>query len=135
MKIEISTKKRTVPVEFTDLDLKFEIELTDESLVKIEEFMKDAKNVNEKYGEDLDSIMNFVADGLDTLLGGGAFDELYKHIPSSLELLNVLITISTQFSEYAIKELDLEKKPQAQQEKAQEYIQNQKQRRTVKRVH
>ena len=135
MKIEISTKKRTVPVEFTDLDLAFEIELTDDNLIKIEDFMENSKKVEENYGDDLDSLMNYVADGLDTLLGEGAFDDLYEHIPSTLELLNVLITISTQFSEYAIKELGLDKKkPQTQQEAAQKYIQNRQQRRSLKRA-
>lgn len=135
MKIEISTKKRTVPVEFTDLSLKYEIELSDENLSNIEHFMNNAKNVENEYGDDLEALMNFVADGLDTLLGEGAFDELYEQIPSSLELLNVLISISTQFSEYAIKELDLEKnKPKTQQEAAEKYVQNRQQRRNLKRA-
>jgi len=103
MAIKINLNTTVIPVEIGQH--KFEINMTDEKEVafqtKLNKFLTDIQELNEEKPEDTEKLTTLVADVLDSLLGVGSFDTLYKEVPNTGILLGVLMDLVTEFSKEA----------------------------------
>jgi len=100
MAIKLNLKTTLIPVEIGEF--KFEINMTDEKekafQVKLNEFLKQAEQLNETNLEDEEKLHTMITQMYDELLGAGAFDQLYAHTPNVGILLGVFMELVTEFS-------------------------------------
>ena len=121
MAIRIQTEKPVIPIELGDL--KFEFDVSDESVKK---FREDATKVQKELTnitvEDEDKALELTKDvlkrGYDLILGEGAFEKVYNLSPSVLITMKYLEQIVEGIAA-ELKALGFE---QSSQEKAKKYL-------------
>lgn len=126
MAIKIQTEKPHIPIEFGNLNFKFD--LTDESIKAYREnhskLQKDLEGINIDEDDEaaIEQVRDLLERGYDLTLGKGAFAKIYKEVPSVILLLNYFEQLMNGIGE------ELKKrgfKPSAQ-EKARKYLANKK---------
>lgn len=96
--IKINVEKTAIPIEIGDL--MFEFDITDKA---IDKFRENALSVEQDLmsldadqydNKDLGQVKEVLRKGYDTLLGVGAFDQVYKLSPSVSVMMNYFIQIT-----------------------------------------
>lgn len=126
MAIKIQTEKPHIPIEFGNLN--FQFDLTDESIKTYRDnhikLQKELENIKIDPDDDaaIEQVRDLLEKGYDLILGKGAFEKIYKDIPSVILLLEyfpkLMEGISDELSKRGFK-------PSAQ-EKARKYLANKK---------
>ena len=103
MAIKLNLNTTIIPVEIGDFN--FEINMTDEKekafQTKLNDFLKQAEQLNESHSEDEEKLQTMIAEMYDELLGDGAFDQLYAHTPNVGILLGVFMQLVAEFAKEA----------------------------------
>lgn len=123
MVIKINTRKSTIPVEI-DEDLKFEIDMSDESLQQnravFEKFHAAAQDLAD---EDFEGAKELLINALDELLETGAGNAIYERVGSAFACVDVFNQLAEGIAAEANK-----RGLQAQSAKTAEYAQSKKHR-------
>lgn len=128
MVIKINTRKSTIPVEI-DGDLKFEIDMSDESLQQNRAvFEKFHAAAQELADDDFKGAKALVINALSELLGEGAGSVIYERVGGAFACVDVFNQLAEGIAAEANK-----RGLQGQQNKAAEYVQSKKQRQKRKK--
>ena len=115
MAIKISLNSTKIPVEIGDL--KFEVEMNDEGYERFinifNVFVKEMAALGAEEVEDFPSIRDRQKKLLDSLLGEGAFDQLYTKISCTMTLTRVIGQIAASIEAEMIKRLEIEQTKKA----------------------
>ncbi|MCT6925315.1 hypothetical protein [Metasolibacillus sp.] len=122
MVIKINTRKATIPVEI-DGDLKFEIDMSDESLQQNRTvFEKFHAAAHELEDEDFDGAKELIINALDELLGTGAGNAIYERVGGAFACVDVFNQLAEGIAAEASK-----RGLQMEHDKVTQYVQSKKQ--------
>lgn len=128
MTIKIETRKSTIPVEI-DNDLKYEIDMSDESLRQAHTvFTKFHEDAQKLADEDFDGAKELIIKALDEILEDGAGLTIYKRVGGAFACVDVFNQLAEGIAVEANK-----RGLKTQQTKAAKYVDSKKQRQQHQR--
>ena len=124
--IKINTKSHIIPVEIGDL--KFQVEATDENLIQYRNALlgikEELENVQDEDMESMQIVKDAILKAFDVILGNGAGRKIYEKVGSTIICIDILYQLKNGIE----KEFGERGMSFAQQDKAQQYLQEKKRR-------